>query len=564
MVKAAAKAAAESVASGSTATSSTSSSSAVKEESLVGKAQKASAKAKGKSRHVQRRDTEEQAERAVAHHFPDWPKEQTHLYQVAGTSLIQQVVKDKRIASKKRQKLGPKYWSGLRDKYTFEGTGKLKPDKAHESMTVNADLVSALQLARTGNTNERTHRPLINWLDGCEALSPREMVGIANHCLELRPSVNQQSRSVVLSVMKLFARHHVQTHHPGIVSRVRKVFDEALTDAYGELKKNRVQLEDWWPIYKDMSGLVLDLSFGERVMQAKGSWTSVEKELAHLTACSTLGHALFHEFHENVVSEKIQIALRKAVAKLHQESKLTKQVITKCTEEFEMQARESDARKILLKRRTVEVSYRGMPIKLEVSSIDEELNLAKAAWLKSHSVPALLPELAFEAGVIESNVTGQQKEVADELLSEFQSARSAAKAMLESVDGGAAMASLLSSKQGLLTSIDGTFVIEIAVCQAIAGEAGVEMMKQKIISLLPTSEAPVTLDQALLQCARLQKGPLFAMASADGRGMCDAVMAMLQKMATGVGPSKSLLANSDFLMQVTGCDWSSGVFASCT
>ena len=78
----------------STAASSSASSS--KAQSLVAAAQKAKTKPLAKSRHVSRRDTEEQAERAVKAHFPDWSKEATHLYEVNGKSMISQVVEDKR------------------------------------------------------------------------------------------------------------------------------------------------------------------------------------------------------------------------------------------------------------------------------------------------------------------------------------------------------------------------------------------------------------------------------------------------------------------------------------
>ena len=282
---AAAKPAAKNVASPSTSrpsgssTDGQASSSKAKQPSLVSVAQRAKAKSKAKSRHVCRRDSEEQAERAVKSHFPDWTKEQTHLLEVQGKSMIAQVVEDKRALKGSKSKLGPHYWNDLRDKYRQDDKGKLMPDAKDAKLKISEDLITALDMARTGSTTERTMRPLINFLDAVTELNGREIIGVANHCMDLRPSINLGARQVVLAVMKVFSRLDVKSRLMRVVKRLKAVFDEAMCTCYAEMRRNNVELEDFWPIYRDQCCLVLDPIAADAVMAQCGSWMAVGREL---------------------------------------------------------------------------------------------------------------------------------------------------------------------------------------------------------------------------------------------------------------------------------------------
>ena len=542
---------AEAKASAATAQSSSSSSSSAKAPSLVSTVQKAKAKAAPKSRHVCRRDTEEQAERALKSHFPDWSKEQTHLYEVNGKSMISQVVEDKRALKGSKGKLGPNYWTNLRDTYRVAENGRLRPERAHEQLTINPDLLSALDMARTGNTTERTQRPLINFLDKVEALNPREVVGVANHIMDLRPTVNVCSRQVVLAVMKTFSRLEVKTTQLVVIKRLKAVFDEAMMTCYAEMKKNNVQLEEFWPIYRDQCCLILDESQADRVMAQAGSWMAVAKELQTLTGTSQLGQAMFGEFHECVVSERVHIALRRSVSMMQKEPKLDKLVMAKCAHDFEEEVKGTEARKLLLKKRHAEVVYRGLTLQIQVTSIDEEMSLARAAWVKTHAIPEHLDELRYEKNILDADgARTAKKEISEDLLAEYASARVAAAAMIEPCEGGIQILDKLQSKISLLTAIDSTFVIEVAACAALVGKSGLQMVQNRLLHILPSEERQLSLEEAVREVQQLQTSSLYAVVNSDGKGLTDAVCSLLTKMSTGQGPSRALLANSDFMVQV--------------
>ena len=550
--KAAAKSVAAPISGGSAGSSDAmpASTSKARQPSLISVAQKAKAKAKPKSRHVCRRDSEEQAERALKSHFPDWNKEQTHLFEVDGKSMIAQVVEDKRALKGTKSKLGPHYWSDLRDKYRQDDKGKLVPDPRDAKLDVSGDLISALELARTGSTTDRTMRPLINFLDSVTSLNAREVIGLANHCLDLRPGINLHSRQVILAVMKVFARLNIKERQPVVIRRLKTVFDEGMMTCYGELRKNNVQLEDFWPIYRDQCCLILDPGHAERVMQQSGSWMAVARELKALTAGSQLGSTMFGEFHECVVSEKVHVALRKSISMMQREQMLDRDTLDRCAADFEAEVKGTEARKILLKKRLADVTYRGLHLQIEVTSIDEELQLARASWVKTHAIPEDLEELKFERGILQDGSRSSKKEIAPELLQEYASARLAAKAMLEPCEGGIQILDKLETKLTLLTAIDATFVIEVAACRALVNKAGLRLVQDAVLKSLPTAQHRISLDMALHGIQKLQSSPLYDIVSADGKGVADATASILSKMQSGVGPSRTLLANTDFLQQV--------------
>ena len=431
----------------------------------------------------------------------------------------------------------------------------MRPADGQERLHVNKDLVSALDMARTGNTTERTQRPLINFLDKVEALNAREVVGVANHCLDLRPAVNLCGRQVVLAVMKTFARLGIKDTQAGVIKRLRSTFDEAMMTCYSEMRKNNVQLEEFWPIYREQCYLILDQGHADRVMAQAGSWTAVAKELQTLTATSQLGQVMFGEFNEFVISEKVHIALRKSVSMMQREPKLNRDVLLQCAADFETEVAGTGARQILLKKRMAEVTYRGLVLQIEVTSIDEEMNLARAAWVKSHAIPESLEELKFERGILDKEGTRHaKKEIAQDLLTEYSSARLAAKAMIECCEGGIHILDKLQSKITLLISIDSTFSIEVAACAALVGKSGLKLMQESLLSVLPTLTERQTLEDAVLESKKLQATSLYGMVNSDGKGLCDAVCSLLTRMSSGTSPSRTLLANSDFMQQV-GTQW---------
>ena len=119
---------------------------------------------------------------------------------------------------------------------------------------------------------------------------------------------------------------------------------------------------------------------------------------------------MFGEFHECVVGEKVHVALRKSISQMQREPVLDRSVLDRCAAEFELEVRGTEARKILLKKRMADVTYRGLHLQIEVTSIDEEMNLARASWVKTHAVPEHLSELKFEQGILSQESTKEFQE----------------------------------------------------------------------------------------------------------------------------------------------------------
>ncbi len=71
---------------------------------------------------------------------------------------------------------------------------------------------------------------------------------------------------------------------------------------------------------------------------------------------------------------------------------------------------------------------------------------------------------------------------------------------LVSADGKTAGA-LLKKKMPLLLSMDPTFVIELQVLEAVAGDSGVQMIQQEVLKMMPTKTNPAAVSLELSRLA---------------------------------------------------------------
>ena len=122
--------------------------------------------------------------------------------------------------------------------------------------------------------------------------------------------------------------------------------------------------------------------------------------------------------------------------------------------------------------------------------------------------------------------------------------------MLEPCHGGIDILDKLETKLSLLTAIDASIVIEVAACRALVHKSGLKLMQDAILKALPTIDLHFTLDMALHELKKLASSELYVIVNSDGKGLVDATISILSKMQSGTGPTKSLLANTDFMQQV--------------
>ena len=100
----------------------------------------------------------------------------------------------------------------------------------------------------------------------------------------------------------------------------------------------------------------------------------------------------------------------------------------------------------------------------------------------------------------------------DNVLKPLATARSAFIKMLGSLVHADAktVGELLREKMALLLSMDPTFVIELQVLEALAGDSGVQMIQAEVLKMMPTKTNPavVTLETVSARLTNLKSGSL--------------------------------------------------------
>ena len=96
--------------------------------------------------------------------------------------------------------------------------------------------------------------------------------------------------------------------------------------------------------------------------------------------------------------------------------------------------------------------------------------------------------------------------------------------------------------------MDSTFVIELAVLEALAGDSGMLMIQAEVIRLMPTKAKPAiaSLDTVSARLAILKNGNLYKYCGSKGQTSLDVVSANFEQMLQGRGPRVDALKTSAF------------------
>lgn len=141
------------------------------------------------------------------------------------------------------------------------------------------------------------------------------------------------------------------------------------------------------------------------------------------------------------------------------------------------------------------------------------------------------------------------------LTATFVEARKAADKMLKIAvaEDGASSLQTMRGKATVLTSIDATFVIELAVLEQLQEEPGTALMEQGLLELLPagkSSKQSVSIDVALAALLALRESALYKYTGPKARSCCEVLQEILAGMQKGHPPDIKTLQVSAFLRKV--------------
>ncbi len=111
---------------------------------------------------------------------------------------------------------------------------------------------------------------------------------------------------------------------------------------------------------------------------------------------------------------------------------------------------------------------------------------------------------------------------------------------------------LLKKKLSLLVSMDSTFVIELAVLEALAGDSGMLMIQDEVVKMMPTKAKPaiVSLDTVSARLSVLKNGSLYKYCGSKGQTSLDVVSSNFEQMLQGREPRVDALKTSAFFASI--------------
>ena len=494
-------------------------------------------------RRLNRRGTEEAAERALALNFPGWNAMTTDQKLVNGQTLRQRIIADKRLhkgAENGPTRLGANYWRGLREAYGDAGvSGDCHLVVQNPRDQVRDSLVEAITGATTGNCVSRSKAPLKQWLLVESRPNQRELVGLMKATTASRPSTSPTAAALVVALATYIAKHKLHVEYPSEWHFFRFFLDEALVCLLGNMKRERLSLEDFWTKHFTEASLLLDAEQVRKVLQASSSWSSVGAELRELSSTTLLGRKMFEGAVRLLASEEYGVALKDILRSLQDPKQaVTGERVEAAQAAMNKAATDAARGSHLLGRREIEVDFMQLRLKIIVASTHEECNVRLASCLKEMTIgkPKGLPALTFEEALAGEAGSLDRPKVDEAILTPFRAARAAATDLIMDVSTGSEASALLEARKAVYVALDSTFGVELATAKAISGEAGQALVEKLAMACMPSSSTVVTLPAATRQLAALAAGDLYRMTSRSAQASVNSLREIVASFTSGVMP----------------------------
>ena len=192
--------------------------------------------------------------------------------------------------------------------------------------------------------------------------------------------------------------------------------------------------------------------------------------------------------------------------------------------------------------RVIKVTYRQIPLEIQVQSWHEELVMKTECFLKDKAARAGIIELLDMEGEIYGGSVAKAEDVrafklAPSIHIEWGSARGIFNQMVNVQKlKGERIINLLSVKKDALLTIDRTFAVEVAFITALHTTAGLQLIHERILAVLPATPGQCTLDSCIQQLGTMAESALFDIINTEGKAHLDSIRETLKNLARGIAP----------------------------
>eukprot|EP00971_Amphidinium_carterae_P339584 6477475-Amphidinium_carterae.1 len=241
-------------------------------------------------RQLHRRSEEEQVDRAISYHFPEFTSvEIDGRLNAEGKTLREVMSKERATAPKSANfRFGQKFIAVQRTTFASELHVSNALKVKNQADRLSDELVSCLAAASARDRTKRKKGPLYAYLQTCAKVSQKELVGLLRHCQETQYHLTS-GRDHLMKICAELVAKDLQVLYPSEIRVLAGHFDGMLAMHFAAAKKQRMTSQAWWNSFGYLTALLPEHSIFERLMSHEGDCSTVADDIEHVTTQSKLG-----------------------------------------------------------------------------------------------------------------------------------------------------------------------------------------------------------------------------------------------------------------------------------
>lgn len=398
------------------------------------------------------------------------------------------------------------------------------------------------------------------------------VVAAMRFLLDVPMATGMHHLATAMDGFKWMVRVGVPAAYPEQVEAIRPHIDQVLLRSWQVYKGKGIATKAWWLLVRGFASMVVDTKrFEDLVWQEKtenNSWLPFEKSLQAVVAESRTGSMIFKGAAKAIEACRVLAIVEGCLKELKKQKSISADTVKEAKTAFAKKVEELGASptEVWQRSREVSITYRGISIKVVVSSHMEHWHMQIMSYLKGTAVASEhLPSLFAEDKLV-AEQTATDVAVADGLLEAAMVARSAAQESAVELEQatGDDVVKVLRSQHAVLLSMDPTWEIELAFFVSLSGENGQKQYHNRILSCLPTAAKGMDLKTSLNRLKALRSSE---MSTYCGRGLVNQLNTIIDWVTTasqsrmvklGSGDTPLLKAAgqqmANFVRETTGAD----------
>lgn len=497
-----------------------------------------------KRRQLNRRDTAEQARRALTSHAPTIPQEQLNSsVNNAGLSPQAQVEQDIRSARASGSRLGASYWRGFSQQFGFDQLNSAPLVVRDPNEAVGADLLAGISKAIHRAPAQRDSSELRQLLQFRPSLNQKEFVGVANSFFRMSQQqlLNRPALfDLWLTLLECIVRLEMTAHWENELELLKPWFNEALERSWSSSKAVNITARTWMSGRQGLLQVYVQQVDMQRILASpQDDDRRREQRQAQVRASNVLpvlGLVLqqcLDQYAGVLYSTRIR-SLVGPMAAATTEAQFG-EVKTQCMRLAAEELVQNPRGDVSLTR-----PWLGDEVQLSGLSVHAAWNIDYASQCKllllCHTTA--FPRYPWEDELLPP-VQVQQINVPFTDVSSWTSARSQGKDMLAALGSEASYADMLrimSNDQRVLLAADGTYLFELEWMSKYGPAALDAKLRNAALDPLPDAARHPSIAEVVDRLATLIRSRAFKLGSAAAQSDVTTIKGMIQGLASHSTP----------------------------